>query len=380
MKKLFALMMLGLFVISLVPAALAEDLEVGEPTEEEGEPTVGDGEPAAGDGESSEEQGESSIRDNVVNAVHDRAADRVHDEAKERLKPVRIAHTPKPVKVAHKTTVEFEEAQERYDALKQNYAEHKTAYNDKKAEVDGLHDALNTCTDAGEDCGEERRALLVGANGLLHKSADAVVAALDKLADRVENAEDLDESSKEALLEEIAYDKQQVENALAALDEAKEDPSSEEVQEAIDNLRAALKESHPNFKRTVTLLVNAKLFNILENLGETAEGLNDKIAALGEEGYDVSALEDLMDNFEAAVASSEENHNEAQDLYIASFTDELTEEDMQAARDFQFTAREDLGDAKGYLSQIFQEIRSLEEVEGTDVLDEEGEADEEVTA
>ncbi len=257
---------------------------------------------------------------------------------------------------------EFKKDLERLQNLKENHKEKKEKYLIKSKDAKRLHKELRECRSTQEDCSD----LFHKRNNIIRQqilsASEYITSALDKLENRVEASETLDEDEKDFLFEEIATDRLAIENAVNNLKGLSEDEdvNGEEIREAIKELKVVMKTAHPNFKWTIAILINSKINGIVEDFDTSVEKIEDKISLAEEEGYDTSNLEDLLGEYDTLVENARNNHQAAQDLYISAFNDGRNQDVAEEGRALQQDARENLREAKSVLKKIFQELRTLE--------------------
>ena len=342
-KKIMGLLLLMVMAMSMVPAAFAQvDTTGSEETDLEVHDRI-----------------KAKVgSDNLVNGKMRIASE---DGELKPLSKAKINSLKRKRAIKHKIEG-FEEDRTRLRGLKEAHKERRSEYFAQGEDAKALQKELKACRESGEDCSELAQGRNQAVMKLVLSAARYITSALDKLENRVAAAQTLDEDEKTVLFEEIATDRLAIEESVESLKEmaSADEVDKEEIKLAIKNLKSALKTAHPNFKWTVSILINNKINGVVNNLDESLDKVEERISVLEEAGSDVSELDNLLVAYDEKVAEADANHQAAQDLYISAFNDGGNENVAEEGRALQQAARENLHEAKEILREIFNALHDLD--------------------
>jgi len=302
LSKIFVLMLVGILMISMLPGVLAEDQE-----------------------ESDIEENEEVIEEL---AEETNSGKGYFYKLRERM---------------------FEAQQNRFDR-QQERQEYQAEFHQEKADIAGLRSDLVECIQSSEDkeeCAEVREEVKDAAHDHLIGTAEHILAAIEQLEEKVENHQNLDEDTKETVLAELEEQKLELEATLSELEELDENSETEEIRTALQNLKDSWHKARPTIHWTIGILSNSALDNLLEKATTTSERLADKISSYEEEGYDVSDLETLKDDFDIQLALAEEANDKAEEAILAVDPSEELNGELQEAHELQKEARDYLKEREG---------------------------------
>lgn len=329
-QKLFALAVLALFIVSVLPAALAEEVTDAEETDSA---EVDDTE---ADVTTTEEADSTDGTEDVATTT----------KPAKRVKAVRAKEKVNQIKERVDVAKEnFLKARERYTSAKEKFT-------DQKHNLISLKDKVKVCDKETGDCTQKKLELRKGVRVHLEKTIALIESSLERLIEKVENSKVLtDEEKEEALVslvdieETITAEKEKVE-ALA------EEATAAELREAIKNLKKAWIEGRKIQKSIIATLTNAKLENLFEKLEtEFVDGMEMRITDLEEQGVDVSELEVLLAEYKTEVAELENSLEKAKEKRL--------EEDLEAWREANVEVRQNLKDAKEALRDFMKKYKEL---------------------
>ena len=374
--------MLSLFILSVLPAGLADegqsvvDVEVDAEVKTESKTEV---ETEENDSETEEEvEVKTEEKDGEV-----KEETRVKTKTRDGLKTV--------TKVKRELKVDLHKARERLEESKERFHEAREKQHEQREKVLELHKKVRRCNSETEDCAALKLELRVGVKNHLQKSVQVVERSLEKLTKTVEKMEDLSEEEKENALVLIADLGSELDAQKAKIDSFTNETTQEEIRAAIKDLKELNQKVHKLQRRLVGLLVNAKLHVLVEKQAELHAGMQARIDALAETGADTSELEVILAEFDAKVEELKQDYETAKQKWMAAKNAEDFDRFNRELRAAQHEVRKDLQDLKHILRKFVAEYKELtkgseeaedesEENETEDESDSEAEADAEVSA
>src|SRR3989338_5735223 len=306
-QKLSAILVLALFVLSVLPAGLADEgknvLDVELDAEAELELDAADAEvktESKTEVETEDDDSEVKEKTEVKTKVRDgslKSSKLVKREVKELKRDL------------HQAREKLEEAKERYKEAKEDQRGHRQKVLD-------LDKAVKRCNSEKKDCATLKVELRAGVKNHLLKSVQVVERSLEKLTKTIEKMEDLSDQEKENALALVADLEAELDAQKAKIDSFTSETSQEEIRAAIKDLKELNQKVHKMQRRLVGLLVNAKLHVLVEKHAEMHASMQARIDAAAETGVDVSGLKEILAEFDAKVAELEQNYKTAQEKWM----------------------------------------------------------------
>ena len=381
-QKLSAILVLTLFVLSVLPAGLADEgssVDVELDTEVEVESDSADAEvKTESKTEVETEENDSEVEEEVKVKTEEKDGE-VKEEVEIKTK------TRDGLKIVSKVKKELKfdlsKARERLEEAKERYQQAKEDQNDHRQKVLELNKIARQCNAENEQCANLKVELRVGVKNHLLKSVQVVERSLEKLTKTIEKMEDLSEEEKENALDLVADLEAELETEKAEIEAFTSETSQEEIRAAIKDLKELNQKVHKLQRRLVGLLVNAKLHVLVEKHAELKTGMEARIDAAAESGADVSELEAILAEFDAKVAELEEDYKTAQQKWMEAKTAEDFDQFNRELRAAQHEVREDLKEIKQILRKFVAEYKELTaDVETETEVSVEAEANAEATA
>src|SRR3989344_3099539 len=259
MKTIVGIIILALFIVSIIPLALAE---------------------------------EGRDNGNDRKKLND-------DENKSKVKEQREA-----MKARLEASKEnIEQVRERVKQTKEKYQEARERYQEQKENLKQLRDRVKKCkeTDESGECVTVRQGVNKGAKNHLLRTSDLIEKSLERLQERVTSSSVLTAEEKQSALdainkleEEVTAEKERV-TALA------ENASAEELRAAVKNLKKTWQDVSKAQKRIIAMLTSSKLDNLVEKHEDYITGMQKRVDALREKSVDVTQLDAILVQFKAAV-------------------------------------------------------------------------------
>lgn len=383
-KKFFGLAVLALFVLSLMPGALARVETEGwtETQEEYGDSYQGSNgyeENSQYSGENYQGYTESYTEDeadeHVAEAYRNGFIER-KEEYKERKEEFRedFAERRDELREVAKARVydrgeTFEikdkekfrlEAREKLEDMKfktrERYMEikekHQEAWNDYKQKRNDLIQANREARGCTDDCEEKKYELKRGVRIHLVKTTDVIERSLEKLTNRVVASKTLTDEEKEDALTRIAELEDRLTSEKEKVETLAEDASSDDLRNAIQELKKIWQDIRKEQRRIIASLTASKLDVLTDKHDNFLEVMEKKISVMQEKGIDTTELEELQRKFEAQKAEVEASNAEAQKAWEEAKSSGSMEE-FRLAQEY---AREEMKESKDILREFMVEI------------------------
>ena len=261
----------------------------------------------------------------------------------------------------------LEGIKERYNKSIAQYTKLKDNYLRAKLKVNATKTLIKECkNDDSIECNEIRKDVKRNSKDFLLKSADKVITFLGRLAERVKSS-NIDDEIKEVILEDIGQDITDLEAAKDVIENLDGNSTDEEIREAAQTIKKIWRNAKIHAKKALGMLTNAKIGNIIHRAEKLEEKLGRTISRLEEQGYDVSEIEELVEDFKEKVDEAKEKYEEAKK--------EFQNNNIEEAHKLVKEAHRLLREAHDTLKQIFRQIKGIEQ-SGEEVEAEEVEAEE----
>ncbi|HLD00480.1 MAG TPA: hypothetical protein VJC39_01940 [Candidatus Nanoarchaeia archaeon] len=314
-NKLAAGLILALFVLSILPAVLAET---------DGASEIGEGSEVA------EEDVKKDVNEDKVKRVQLKL-----EEVKDKIKLFR----------------------EKSEELKEKYQFAKSKVAEQKLKLVDLRDQVDNCRQDNDSCSLRKLDLKNGVKIHLEKTLELIESSLERLVNRVNELDSLTEEEKESLLLEIETLQEKLnlhkDEILAGLTE---ESTAQEYREAIKEVKSLWQESKHIQRKVIANMVNSRLDNLLEKHREMVDGMQLRIDDLAEQGVDTTTLVSLRDRFISAV-----NDAEVQFEKVKRLTPGVGEGAGEDWREAHQDMMKMLKEAKEILRKFLAEYKNLRE-------------------
>ncbi|MBU1245967.1 MAG: hypothetical protein ABIJ20_00940 [Nanoarchaeota archaeon] len=253
------------------------------------------------------------------------------------------------------TTQDIEEAKHNYLEAKQYYQEKRNQLQEKKEKLEQMKPQWQECQDSGgDDCLSVKEEFLgYGKEYAIH-SADALIKYLDQVYNKIKLDEDLTMEETDEQLNEIRAQMDKVNGLKEIIDNA---TTKEELEGAVDELRALLQEIKPTLQHRVTNLYKNRIGQIIVRAEQLEVKLDKILDRAGESGYDTGELSKLINNFNELVASARDKYYDSQEI-LEDFHGKDTEL-VREAHALLKAAHQDLSSAQKILRDILHEIKGI---------------------
>lgn len=254
---------------------------------------------------------------------------------------------------------------ENYEDAREQYQQHKERYENARDKLRAAEDKFrearqkfrdNKDTRSGEELKDRTREFL-------EKAIDQMIAHLEVMKNRVENAEN----------DIIPFDAAaNIDAHIAQLELIKTDvrqaETRQELVDAADSLRDQWEKIKLETQYYAGIIINYRIDNFLSNTDNVSARMDAVIQKLEEKGEDTSGLEEFASNFKELVEKAKGNSENIADLYTDhnGFGSDGIVTDNEAARAFlregselQKDTHKILKDASNELRQFFRESKKL---------------------
>jgi len=251
-----------------------------------------------------------------------------------------------------KARQDFVMAKNRYENMRKNYAESKPIFQKAKEDYKGCKD------DDSEECEQKRTELKKHSKEFLLNAADVITESLNKLKSKIESSEDLEEDEMAEMLADVEERISEIEDARDLIENLDEESTNEEVREAANTINKAWKKTKAQLKKGVGQLIGAKIKQILfqsENLYDKFTKTSERLA---DKGQDVSELDALLAEYKENLDNAKEAYNNAEGKWKDAKDAEDAEDLIEEAHAYMGRARNYLKETKDTLRQIVNEIKN----------------------
>ena len=304
-KKIGVALILLLFVLSIVPVALAES-------------DSSNGKDAMKDVIKARLLGQANkIRANIKEVDFQGVRDKIQEHLNDSNASKKILQRSETLKdLAEKKLLEardrLQQSRENYVKIKDRYNQAVEDHNKQLARIRTLDAEARRCNDDSEECQAKKTELKLGVTNHLEKTIDVVERALDKLKDRINNIDDLSQEEKDNALSLVSTMDDRLNVVKDKVDGFDENTSKEDIQSAITDLKSIAQDARKLQRRIVTLLIDAKLNTLVQKHDEFRNGMELRIKTLQDKGIDTSDLEDILKEFDQKVEKLKEDYQTAQ--------------------------------------------------------------------
>ncbi|MBU0756979.1 MAG: hypothetical protein KKF44_02855, partial [Nanoarchaeota archaeon] len=242
----------------------------------------------------------------------------------------------------------FEKAKERYQNAKDRFKEAKDAF------------------DAAVKNGDEEEAK-EHAKEFLLKSADMIIESLNKVKEQAAGNDDLTEEEAQDIIDDMDEKIAEIEAAKAQVEAAE---TKEEIKEAGSLIIKDWNRIKYRLRLHAGRTISAKVQDVLKRSEQLEARLDSAIADLEEKGYDVSAVDDQVDEFSNLVDLARQKFNdakdrlgEARDMADGDSTQEeadAADTKVEEAKALVNEAHRLLKDAHDMLKEIVRDIKTID--------------------
>ncbi len=295
MKKLFSLLIMAIFLVSLVPAAFAE-----QDSESQGTDTPTPIKYAIGgdreDFVAQVEQQRDQLRENRDSALAQRTRQRIN-VAEKRQELLRKFQENK----AEMREVVANAVQKRTEAINR--------YREARGELNQIKAKLKACQGRSDvTCTEERRNARENSQKFLLSASDRALGLLEKTRERIEQSTSLSEEEKATAIKQLEDRMQDMASVRETVEQTTEAASAEEIKESAKMVRESWRKAHKEIKEKAAREASGKIGGTLVKIEKLEIKLDRFVAQLKEKGYDTTPIEAMMQQFSNKIQEGKDAH------------------------------------------------------------------------
>jgi len=304
MRRIYTILVMVLLVLSIMPAALAQQVEDGNNPEND-----------------SEAQPSVQIRERL--RVFRNESSQVKEQIRERMNNISESNLSVRERVQEKLQFrreiakeQIQKARQRYQTAKQSYLNARQRYQTAKENIQKAKDTVERCrSDDEEACTQARLQIKSQSKNFLESTADRVIGILEQLKAKIEANEDLTEEEASEMMDNLDEQIQKVEDAKGVVENLDNESTTEDIREAANTIKEVWKETKVTAKQSAGRVVNAKVGGIIVQIEHVQEKLDRIIERLQNEGYEIEGIEAIYADFEDELGKARENYEKARELY-----------------------------------------------------------------
>jgi len=250
-----------------------------------------------------------------------------------------------------KVRADYLKAKDRYVNLRRELKEHRNKIKEARR-------ILAECKDVDTpECKDKLAKLREDAKAYVLKSADAIIAHLERLKLRVEENEYLTDDEAQEMLDKLNEKIAEIEEAKKKIETAE---SREEIIEAAREINAVWKKAKIYSVESLVREANARIGGIIVKSELLELRLDKVLERMEENGKDISEVRSMIDEFNTYIEKAKENFEKAQEKFEAARkeADEKRRlEILQEGHGFVLEARKHLLEANAKVREISWELK-----------------------
>ncbi len=340
MKKIMAILLGFLLLVSIVPAVFAEYGRGTLPIIRANERNVSLNDTSV----------EARVNAKIEAKLNHERVKEVREELKERREELRDQFKERIEKLKEQRKDIREELKERKEILKSR----RDNFLDLKKE-------LKECRSDEEKCNELRIDLKIKSRDYMEEASERILLLAEKTKVKIE-VSNLSNETKTKLLNNLNSSTELVLEAKIKIDSLNENSTKEEVKEAAKNLRESWHSLKKLIKITNAVFVENKLGLIIERAEHLDDKLNRFLDKLEAEGKNTAEIEAKIDEFNLHIKNAKEKREQAINILVDAKLNlengERSEEVEEAHKLFR-EAHQELKKAHQLLKEIVRNIRVL---------------------
>jgi DNA repair exonuclease SbcCD ATPase subunit len=221
---------------------------------------------------------------------------------------------------------------------------------------------LSACKDGdSEECLELKRKTKHHSKEFLINSAEKVLAFLERLKEKVESSEELDEDQMEDILSKLEENIAEIEDAKDVVENLDNESTTEELRNAAETIKKAWKRVQTRSKWAIGKLTNAKIHGIIIRSEKLVEKLEKISERFDENEQDTTELDALIEDFGEKIELAKEQYRLALEKYQEALDDANPNEIVKEANAYMKEAHKYLRESHKVLKQIHEEIKDLKQ-------------------
>ncbi|MBI4151640.1 hypothetical protein HY496_01605 [Candidatus Woesearchaeota archaeon] len=360
MRKGIALVVLTLFILSVVPMALAEPSLKGRGKTSA---TVGvsTGALAAEVDLQADADAEASV-DSSTEETETTPSRKGSVEDEKPLRGTKVELRKLAARIdakAELTQEQLQQMRERVAQAKERYEQAREMYKEQKEKLSDLRGRHRECKedDSSETCVKVRKDVSVGVKNHLLKTVELIDHSLTRLTEHVQSSTVLSEEDKQSILTSINTLQEKVtaekERVLALAETA----TAVELRSEVKELKKLWQDVSKQQRRIVSMMTSAKMDNLVEKHADLVESMQKKIDAAKEKGIDTAELEAILADFKAAVDTLTADQEKARAFWQGA--ENMSKESLDQWHRAQQVVKDDLQETRKLLRSFVRLSASL---------------------
>ena len=249
---------------------------------------------------------------------------------------------------------------EKKELVKKELKEKKEKYSQEILEISNLKQDIVSCKEQGQDCEAKKLELREKAKNVLSTITEILIKHLEQVKEKVTDSDTLTEAEKNEIIAKIDA---QIEELVMAQDQVNEATTKEELTAALKNIKDLKEKTKTNTKEDVTKLQQGRVGLIVERAEHLGQRLDMILADLKEKGISTAEIDPLVKEFKAQIALAKTNNAEALKLFEEAKEASNPERArlMSEANQNIKEAQEALKEAHSILVDILKRIKEISE-------------------
>ena len=251
---------------------------------------------------------------------------------------------------------------EKYKLAIAKNANVKDKYHKARSVLNETKKHLSECKDSdSEECSELKRKTKHHSKDFLINSVEKVLAFLERLKEKVESSEELDEEQMEEILSKLEENIVNVEEAKSVIENLDNESTTEELRDAAGVIKKAWARVQTHSKWAIGKLTNAKIHGIIIRSEKLVEKLEKISERFDENEQDTTDLDALIEDFGEKIELAKEQYRLALEKYREALDDANPNEIVKEANVHMKEAHKYLRESHKILKQIHEEIKDLKQ-------------------
>jgi len=355
MKKLVAVAVMVLFILSIVPAVFADDgsAEIKSDVTKDVEL----------------EKGSASVNvdasSDVAVDVNDKENNGKEKKGMMKEKMMELKEKNKELKEELKSSKEMmkEQIKESKMMMKEERKENREElrvergkYRDEKKGLLEMHAQARACDKTTDDCKAKKMEVKKGVKQHLANTVDLIDNSLARLKERVSDSKVMSDADKQSALSQIDELEQKLTDEKEKVTALGDEVTNEDLRNAVKDLKGMWQDVRKLQQRIVADLVSSQLTHLAEKHKEYGNSLEARITELQAKGADVTKLQTLLDQFKDEQAQLEKNQAILKEKWTQIHEGK---EAQKVWHDAQGDVRDDMAKTRETLKIFLAEYREL---------------------
>lgn len=277
-------------------------------------------------------------------------------------------------KVRRLLAVNKEKARQNYIDARLNYKEAKEKLQRTKLRLDAAKKLDKACKGpASEECKKAKAELLESAKEHFTTQADIIIEMLQKIKAKITANEDISDEDEAKIV--VAIDAK-ISNVTAIKEKIKAAQNKEELLTAARELRSEWNSIKRAAHRYASFIVSSRMAGVIVKANHLEKRLERILGIMAENGQSVTDVQPLVDQFHTEVEAAKKSFKESQNIWLSAKLD-IDDATVQEAQEKLKGARAHLKKANEILNEIFKKLdkKVIKEAESEDELEDELEAE-----